>query len=68
MTAQNPKKYPKILTDMYGLMVAFEPTRATPVSGGCNEGMHFGNVAVESITAGDGGHVSGGGTGRKFEC
>ena len=53
---------------MYGLMVAFEPTRATPVSGGCNEGMHFGNVAVESITAGDGGHVSGGGTGRKFEC
>ena len=51
---------------MYGLMVEFEPTRATPVSGGRNEGMNFGNVAVESGTARDGDHGSGGGTWRKL--
>ena len=37
---------------MYGLMVAFEPTRVTPVSGGRKEGMNFGKVAVKSGTAG----------------
>ena len=40
------KNYPKTLTDMYRLIVAFDPTRATPVSGGRNKGMNFGNVAV----------------------
>ena len=44
--------YPKKLTDMYGLMVVFNPTRAIPVSGGRNEGLNFGNVAAESETAG----------------
>ena len=53
---------------MYGLMVTFEPTRAIPVSGGCNEGLNFGNVAVESETTGDKGNGSGGGIGRKLEC
>ena len=30
------KNYPKTLTGMYGLMVVFDPTRATAVSGGRN--------------------------------
>ena len=34
--AKQQKNYPKTLTDMYGLMVAFEPTRPTAVSGGRN--------------------------------
>ena len=46
---------------MYGLMLAFKATRATPVSGVRNEGLNFGNMAVESGTAGDVDHVSGGG-------
>ena len=50
--ANQQKNYPKTLTDMYGLMVAFEPTRSTPVSGGRNEGMNFGNMAVEPGTGG----------------
>ena len=53
---------------MYGLMVAFEPTRATRVSGGSNEGLNFGNVVIKSGTEGDGDHGSGSGTGRKLEC
>ena len=32
--AKQQKNYPKTLTDMYGLMVAFEPTMPTAVSGG----------------------------------
>ena len=62
------KKYPKTLTEMYKLMVAFEPTMPTPVSGGRNEGMNFGNVAVEPGTGGDRYHGGGGGTVRKIEC
>ena len=50
--AKQQKNYPKTLTDMNGLMVAFEPTRATAVSGGRNEGMNFGNVATEPGTGG----------------
>ena len=46
----------------------FEPMRAIPVSGGLNEGLNFGNVAVEYGTAGEMDHVSGGGTGRNLEC
>ena len=38
------RNYPKTLTDMYRLMVAFETTRETPVSGRRNEGMNFRNV------------------------
>ena len=48
--AKQHTTYPKTLTDMYGLMVAFDPTRATAVSGGRNEGMNFGNVAAEPGT------------------
>ena len=47
---------------MYGLMVVFEPMRATPVARGCNEGMHFGNVVANSEDPGDG-NTSGGGGG-----
>ena len=50
------KNYPKTLTEMYGLMVDFEPTRYTSVSGGRNGGMNFGNVAAEPGTEGDGDH------------
>ena len=53
---------------MYGLMVDFEPTRATMVSRGRNKGLNSGNVAVKSETAEDMDHVSGGGIGIKLEC
>ena len=49
------EKYPKTLIGMYRLMVVFDTTRPTPVSGGHNEGMNFRNVAFKSGTAGDGG-------------
>ena len=48
--AKQQKNYPKTLTDMYGLMVAFDPTRATAVYGGRNEGINFGNVADKPRT------------------
>ena len=44
--AKQQKKYPKNLTDMYMLMLAFDPTRPTPVSRGRNEGMNVGNMVV----------------------
>ena len=66
--AKQQKNYPKTLTDMHGLMVAFKSTRPTPVSGGRNEGMNFRNVAVESGTGGDGYHGGNGVIGRKLEC
>ena len=53
---------------MYGLRVAFEPTRATAVSGGRNKGMNFGNVAAEPGTGGDRDHGGGRATARKIEC
>ena len=62
------KNYPKTLKYMYGLMVAFKPTRPTPVSGGRNEGINFGNVAVKPGTGGDADHSDGGCTGRNIEC
>ena len=52
---------------MYGLMVEFDPTRATPVAGGCNEGLNFGNVVADSKDTGTG-DTGGGGSGRKLEC
>ena len=35
---------------MYGLMVAFEPTRATAVYEGQNKGMNLGNILDEPGT------------------
>ena len=53
---------------MYGLMVAFEPTRATPVDGGGrNESLNLGNVVVDSKTTGDGDHGGDGGKGINLE-
>ena len=60
--------YPKTLTEMFELMVAFDPTRPTPVSGGPNKGMNFENVAVKLGTVGGGDHGGGSGTGRKIGC
>ena len=62
------KNYPRNLTDMYGLMVAFDPARSTPVSGGRKKGTNFGNVAVEPGTGGDRNHGDGGSTSRNIEC
>ena len=42
--AKKQKNYPKSLTDKYGLMVAFDPTRPTLVSGGRNERVNSINV------------------------
>ena len=64
--AKQQRNCPKTLTDMYGEIVVFNHTRAKPVSGGRNKGLNFGNVAIESKTAGDSNHVSGGGIGRKL--
>ena len=46
--AKQQRNYPKMLTDMYELMVGFEPTRATPVARGINEGLNFRNVVADS--------------------
>ena len=54
-------------TDMYGIMVAFDPTRATLVSGGRNEGLNFGNVVANSKSTGDRDHGGGSGIGRKLK-
>ena len=48
-------------------MVSFEPTRATPVVGGHNEGLDFGNLVAKSEGTRDRYHVSGGGKGIKLE-
>ena len=66
--ANHQKKYHKTLTYMYGLMVAFDPTRPAPVSRRQNEGMNFGNMAVKTVTEGYGDRGGGGSTGRKIEC
>ena len=42
----------KSLTDMCRLMVDFDPTRATVVSWGRNEGMNVGNMVAEPGTEG----------------
>ena len=44
--AKQQQNYPKTLTDMYGLMVAFKPKRARAVSGGQNKGINFGNIVA----------------------
>ena len=53
---------------MYELMVAFEPTRTTSVSGERNEGMNLRNVDAEPRTKGDGDHGGSSTTARKIEC
>ena len=65
--AKQQRNYPKKLTDMYGLMVAFETTRATPVARGRNEGLNFGNVVANSEGTGNGDTSGGIDTGRKLE-
>ena len=62
------RNYPKTLTDMYSLIVAFEPTRATPVARGRNKGLNFGNVVADSEDPGTGDTGGGdGGAGRKLK-
>ena len=53
---------------MYGIMAAFQPTRATLVTGGRNEGLNFGNVVGESEGTGNGDPGGGGDKGKKLEC
>ena len=53
---------------MYGLMVAFETMRVTPLAGGRNEGLNFGNVVAKSKGTGNRDHGGGDGTGIKQEC
>ena len=50
--AMKQKNYPKTATEIYALMVAFEPTRVVPVSGVFNEGINFGNVTTENKEVG----------------
>ena len=53
---------------MYRPTVAFEPTRETPVAGGRNEGLNFGNVVTKPRATWNGDPSSGGGAARKLEC
>ena len=66
--AKQHRNYSRNLTDMYGLMVEFEPTRATLVDRGRNKGLNFGNVVADFKVAGNRYHGGCGGTGRKLEC
>ena len=66
--AKEQRKYPRTLTDMYGLMVVLELTRATPVAGTRNGGMNFRNVVADSEGTGNIDSISGGGVGRKLGC
>ena len=53
---------------MYGLMVGFEPKRATPVARGRNKGLNFGKVVADSEDPGTGDTGGGyGGAGRKLK-
>ena len=45
--AKQHRNYPKTLIDTYGPMVAFDPTRETPMAGVRNKGMNFTNVVAE---------------------
>ena len=66
--AKQQRNYPRNLTNMYGLMVAFDPERVTPVAGGCNDGLHFGNEVANSEGTWNGDHGGCGGTWRKLDC
>ena len=52
---------------MYGVMVAFEPTRATAVARGRNKDLNFGKVVADSKGTWDGDRGVGCGIGRKLE-
>ena len=52
--SKQQRNYQITFTHMYRLMVAFEPTRATPVAGGSNEGQNVGNVVTDSEPQGTG--------------
>ena len=62
------RNYLRTITDMYGIIVEFEPTRATAVAGGRKKGLNFGNMFANSEGTGDGDHVGGGVIGIKLEC
>ena len=67
-TKKKQGNYPKTLIYMYGIFVAFEPTRATLVARGRNKGMNFRNVFADSEDPGTGDTSDGGnGAGRKLE-
>ena len=34
--------------EMYSMMVAFEPMRVAPVTGGYNDSINFGNVSTDN--------------------
>ena len=62
------RNYPRTITGMYRPMVVFDPTRATPVAGTRNVGLHFGNVVAHSEGSGNEDPDGGGGAGRKLGC
>ena len=66
--AKQHKNYPRISTNVYRLIVAFDPMGVTPVAGGCNEGLNFGNVVAYFNGTGNRDHGGDGGTGIKLEC
>ena len=70
--AKQQKTHPKMLTDMYSLMVVFNPAMVVPVTVGHNEGLNFSNVATDNEDKGGGDAGSrgsgGGGARRKIEC
>ena len=66
--AKQQRNYPITLTNMYGLMLKFDPKRATPVAGGRNKGLNFGIVVTDSETTGDRDHGSGDDIGENLEC
>ena len=65
--ANQQLNYPKALTDMCRLMVAFGPTRETPVARGRNAGLNSGNVVANSKGTENGDTGGGGSIGRKLE-
>ena len=46
--AKHQRNYPNTLTNIYGLMVAFDPTRVVAVTEGHKKGINFRNVATDS--------------------
>ena len=66
--AKQQRNYMRTLTNMYGLMVEFDPMRETSVAGGRNKGHNLRNMVADSEVTGDRDHGGGGGIGRKLEC
>ena len=63
-----PEATKAILQAEYGLMVSFEPTRATPVARWRNEDLNFSNVVAYYKGTSNGDPSGGSGAGRKPEC